>query len=401
MSCMQCDSVLSMQHPAPSDAASAGGSQLTVLRESVWRSPFLYVVAVLVLGCLLLMSRPALAMDFYRASAPVADQTAKERSRAAAQGLREVLVRISGSRDVVHASGVGQALSRASSYMDQFQYSRKRDEWGGAQEYLEMTFAPSVIEKLLRQAGVPFWPVNRPAALVWVVVDDPESGKQLVNDREDPVIQAVVQAAESRGVPLTFPLLDLDDQLALSAEDVWAMDEDAVLNASERYDADTVLVGRYTQTSTGQWWSTWQFFHRGQGQMYDARVDTAEEVGRVAIDPLADHLAGLYAVVSGGEGRSEVLMQVDGVSDFAGYRGVLSYLNGLAVLGGAELLMVNDELLTVRAGLDGTLEQFRNVLSLDGKLQTSVDQVSSSAPWISVAEGTPANPLRLRWAAGH
>lgn len=359
-----------------------------------------YLFPGLVLLCFLLVSQPLIALDFYHARVPVADQTAKERSRAAAKGLREVLIRISGSRDVAQASGVGQALSDATSYMDQFQYARERDEWGGVQEYLEMTFAPSVIEQLLRRAQVPFWPVNRPSALVWLVVDDAESGKQLINDRQSPVVQAVVQAAESRGVPLAFPLLDLEDQLALSAEDVWTMNEDAVLNASERYGTDTVLVGRYTQTSSGLWWSTWQFFHRGQGHMYDVRAEVPEEMAQQAIDPLADYLAGLYAVTSSAEGRAEVMMQIDGVRDFAGYRGALSYLQNLAVLSGTELLVVNGELLTVRAGLGGTLEQFRNALSLDGKLHTVATQVSPSAPWISVAEGTPANPLRLRWVAG-
>lgn len=342
----------------------------------------------------------ALAVDFYHARIPVADQTASERSRAAAKGLREVLIRLSGSQDVVQAQGVGQALSNASSYMDQFQYAHERDEWGGTKEFLDMTFAPAVIERLLRQAGMPFWPINRPKTLVWLVEDQVGEGKVLINDRQAPVAQSVLHAAELRGLPLVLPLLDMEDQLAMPAEEVWAMNEEAILNASERYGVDTVLVGRFTQTSAGQWWSTWQYFHRGSGEVLDVRADTPEELGRQAIDPLADYLARLYAIVPRSEGSAELVLQIDAVEDFADYRGVLTYLQEHAALAQAELIMINDQMLTVRAALSGTMEQFRNAIALDGKLHLEVTQVAPSAPWIAVSEGTSANPMRLRWTVG-
>lgn len=337
------------------------------------------------------------ALDFYHASVLVKNQSAAERARAAGEGLRQVLVRVSGSLDAEQSPAILNSLSKAASYVDQYQYELERDEWGDKVEHLSMSFSPPVIERLLKQASLPFWPINRPKVLVWLVEDHIDDGKLLINDPTTAMLQGVVTAAEQRGIPLMFPLLDLDDQLAISADSVWGLDEEVILAASERYRVDTVLVGRYTQTSTGQWWATWQFFHRGDNRVYDMRSESVDEIGRQAIGPVADYLASLYAIVPNAETAPQLVMQVSSVKDFGSFKGLLNYLQGLAVVTSFNLISTFDDSVLLALQLNGGLDRLNNAISLDAKIREEVSQATPLSPWIALPRGSIDHPLRYQW----
>src|SRR5690606_29678595 len=128
-----------------------------------------------------------------------------------------------------------------------------------------------------------------------------------------------------------------------SAEQVWNLNEEAVLAASERYSADTVLIGRYSRTSVGQWWTTWQFFHRGDGRNFELRGEDGILVGRQALAPLADYLAGLYALKANLEATAQLFVQVSPVNSFGTYRKTLDYLHKLPVITSFNLMAVTEE----------------------------------------------------------
>lgn len=355
------------------------------------------------LALLLLVCAAPIAVasnDLYSAAVVVSSQSSSERARAASEGLRTVLVRVSGVVDLNVEGDVAAALKNANQYIDQFHYKHVTDEYGHRVEQLVMSFTPLVIERLLRQANLPYWPTNRPPVLVWLVKDDAVDGKKLVNERSDELVKGMFRGAAERGLQLKWPLLDLEDQLAISAEDVWTFEHEAILQASERYRADTILVGRYTQTSQGQWWTSWQFFHRGDNQFYDLRLDDGMAAGAQALGPAADYLASRYSVVGDfgtKEGDPQMILQITDVNDFAAFRGALEYLRKVAVITSSQLLGVSGRSLLVEVELNGDTEQFKNALSLDNKLRPEPVQTAPGAPWIAVPSGTATDPLRLQW----
>ncbi len=336
-------------------------------------------------------------VNFYSASVPVVSQSVRERERAAAEGLREVLTRVSGTVELDRFPQAAEALAAAASHIEQFQYEQVRKPGTPPAEHLVMTFSATAIERILRTAGLPYWPIQRPDTLVWLVEEDAAEGKRLVNDRNSPVLQGLIETARQRGLPLALPLLDLDDQLAINAELVWNLDEQPILSASERYGADTVLVGRFSESAMGTWSTTWQFFHRGSGGNYDLRGEDAFSLGRQALAPVADFLAGLYALRSRPEGAERLVVQVAPVDSFGAYRKALDYLQKLAVVTSLNLLAVTDQSLLLSLQLNGTLEQLENTLALDAKLRPELRQASLGAPGLSSARGTSAEPLRLEW----
>jgi hypothetical protein len=364
------------------------------MTKFLWQ-PLLGLI-LLTLVTLFLPLTHAQASGFFSASVPVASQSVRERDRAAKEGLRQVLVRLSGTVELEQYPQAISALNRASTYVEQFSYEQVRGATGPAVEHLVMTFSPSAVEKLLQSASLPYWPVQRPTTLVWLVVDDITEGKLLVNDANDPVLQGLFSAGQARGLPLLLPLLDLDDQLAISAEKVWNLDQEAVLTASERYGTDTVLIGRYSRTSVGEWWTSWQFFHRGDGHNFDLRGEDGILVGQQALAPLADHLAGLYALKANREAAVQLFVQVSPADNFGTYRKTLDYLHKLPVLTSFNLLAVTEESLLFSFQLNGTFDQLKNTLALDAKLRPQ-QSGSPDAPWLAVPGGSADQPWRLEW----
>lgn len=347
---------------------------------------------------LFMLATPLAAANesMYRAAVPVKSQSSGERTRAAAEGLRQVLVRVSGVVDLQSAGDVSGILSDASRYIDQFHYKRATDEYGDQVEQLVMSFSPTVVERLLRQAGLPLWPTNRPQVLVWLVEDHAEHGRRLINEGESEVVRGLRKGAALRGLNLKWPLLDLDDQLAINAEDAWTFEQGAVLEASERYRVDAILVGRYTQTSQGEWWTSWQFFHRGESRSFEWRLEDGIAAGAQAIDVVADELASRYSVASGAEGAPRMLVQISSVDDFGEYRGAIEYLRQVAVVSSLELLEVSGSTLLVAVSLEGDVQQLQNAISLDQKLRPVSDAVSAVSTALPQGPGAVAE-LRLEW----
>ncbi len=360
---------------------------------NVWRT---LAIALLCLS----VSFPAAALDYYRAKVPVKSQSETDRARSTALGLKDVLVRLSGSTEVVQSPQIRSALQKPLAYLEQFQYEQARDEMGTMREYLVMTFNPSVIENLLRDAQQPFWPVNRPEVLVWLVENSRDGGKTFVNDGAAPVVRSIASAAKARGVPVRFPLLDLEDQMSLTPEQLWSFDEEALLRAAERYKSDTLLVGRYAETSVGEWLVTWQYFHRGEWRNYETRDSDVQAIGYGAINPLADYLAGLYAVAPGSQEEGFTTTQVRGVDSFMDYRKMLDYLDGLAVVNGFQLVSIADDVILMNVQITGDLDQFQNVLSLDRKMRFEAGQADARGPGLNILQRRNDQPLDLRWIGG-
>ena len=97
------------------------------------------------------------------------------------------------------------------------------------------------------------WRSERPSVIAWLVADDGTGRRILASDSEHPVIDGLKDRAWDRGVPLQLPLLDLADQLLVEPAAVWGRLSQALVPASERYEAAIILIGRLQLQSDGLW----------------------------------------------------------------------------------------------------------------------------------------------------
>lgn len=339
-------------------------------------------------------------VDLYTAEVLVTSQSGAERERAAREGLADLVVRVTGDPQAREHPQVQEALTRAEDFISEFNYvstgeAVEVDGESRPASRLVMKFSSVELERLLRAASLSFWPANRPGVLVWMVARD-QGELSRVSDAERR--EQLRARARVRGLPIVLPLDDLEDRLALPARQIWELDEQAIRNASRRYEAEAILVGRYSETSSGQWRSDWQLYHPLGNPTFYVRADSVQALLSQAIDETANHFAGLYAIVPREEGPGAVVLQVGGVDGFGDYKAVERYLEDLAMVRRAELVTLRPGVLTLRLIAEGDRSQLLGTLERDRRLVPSrqSDRISLSNNRFE-PEGTLANPLGYTW----
>jgi hypothetical protein len=116
-----------------------------------WLRLLWLVVGVMLPGAV----RAEIAPDLYAVSVPVAGQTAADLQRAAALGLREVAVRISGRSEAENSAALNAAAATADRYLAQYRYERNSADTAAATPWLaQLRFNPASVNELLRGAGL-------------------------------------------------------------------------------------------------------------------------------------------------------------------------------------------------------------------------------------------------------
>jgi hypothetical protein len=351
------------------------------------------------LSLLLMWAVPAVAAvvgDLYQARVPVAEQSPAELRRAARGGLAEVLVRVSGRTDAARHPELAGALGNAERYVEQYRYDSEPsapEPGADAQAPAEsqsvlLRFAPSQIEGMLRQAGLPVWGANRPTLLVWLAYDDGTS-RALVNEESQPaLVQALREQARRRGLLLSFPLLDLDDMAAVTADLVWQMDLLKLQDASTRYRADGLMVGRVAALPGGRWLGSWRLVAGEQRVSVDGEGASLTAYLLPGIDRIADTLSALYASANDGSAPGTVRLQLSGVGSFADYSRVLAYLGRLSQVKSVMPVEVAEGEMTLQLEINGGVAQLQRALALENRLQPA-----AADPALPVSSGL----LRYRW----
>lgn len=334
----------------------------------------------------------------------VPNQSAEARDVAAASALGQVLVRMSGSRGVLGVPVIQELMRRPQAYLESFHYEASQEliEYQGQPvqaSSLVLQFSGAALEKALRDAQQPVWPGNRPSTLVWLV-EKTGAGPQVMNPAEEELLNLDLNyAATNVGLPLALPLLDLQDQMAASADDLWRLDQDVVRAASRRYAVDAVLVGRYSQTSSGRWMASWLFEHKGKQKLFDVEGNSQREMIEAGLQYVAEHLAGLYGVVASDMPANALVARVEGIRSFGDYVQLLDYLNQLAIVGHVGLLSLVGDEITVSLFVEGDDKVLMDTLALDRKLSHVEDLSTQDSPPL-YRIGSINHPLRFEWLAG-
>ena len=169
--------------------------------------------------------------------------------------------------------------------------------------------------------------------------------RQIVGTASDtPLVAGLNQGARDRGLPLTLPLLDLEDQLAVDPAAVWGRLSQVIDPASRRYGADVLLLGRISPSAVDMpsaegvlpvdgalagrgWESDWEFWVDGVVVPFTTSGDDLIAHGREAVDVLANELA-VRRVVHGRQ-AGQLRLVVSGIRSPGEYGALLNYLKSL------------------------------------------------------------------------
>lgn len=346
------------------------------------------------LGALLLVklvAAPALAArveGLYNAQLLVAEQSIRVDPALASQALEQVVVKVTGRRDLLASPRLRQQMADPLRLIQQFSYQSTTRPMATADgrevlaQRLNIDFNPQLIDRMLADAGIRPLGATRPGVLVWII-EERQGGREYLGRSEDPVFDAMLTRARERGLPIFRPLMDLEDEQALPVGDAWGFFGDSILRASQRYQADSVLVGRVYRD--GGWKSEWLLLRGGDSFSFVGQGDSLSAHLASAVDLTADQLFADF-VAPVGLTESGVTLRVEGVRGLDDYFRVVDYLRDQAAVLRVNIRGVAGEVLTLNLEIDGSLSQLQAVIGLNNRFQPGLE-----AP---AAEGAVLN---YRW----
>lgn len=356
-----------------------------MLKNMRGRLSALIAVLMLALG----WTQPASAVQvdgLFESERVVADQTAEQRQQAVTEGLSDVLVRVSGHSKVLENEQVQELLSNAQAYLAQFSYHANTTAEGEARPgfKLKMRFESSGIVQVLSQAQQAVWGSNRPNVLTWLAIEG-SRGRFVMNNENNPLLTEVLQAeARRRGVPVTLPLMDLEDERLVSVGEIWGQFSDRISAASVRYAPDAIYSGRFYRSGSG-WRAYWLLQIGSQRQAVELQADQLRELFARSMDALAEALAEKYAVVVSPANSGAYAFKVVGLNAVADYSQLNHYLSSLQIVDRVEVSRVDDAAVAYRVALKGDAQQFLSVLALDSYLvqseETGFESIEPSFFW--------------------
>jgi len=344
------------------------------------RTKFQAIVACL-LWMLVSLAGAAVSQQLFESEVIVRSQAPAERAEAMKSALEEVLVRVAGQNSVLETEPARALLQKPSRLVQQYRYFTVPDSEPPVLK-LWVRFDGDAIRQSLQQQGLAYWGAERPDTLVWLAVED--RGKRYVvsADDESDVHQQIVQVARQRGVPILFPLMDLEDQSQARFSDIWGGFFEHVLTASARYNPQAVLIGRLNRSTSGGWSARWYMDVAGKTVSWSDSRQQLAALLQQGMDDTADHLASRFAVASISGSANVVSISVDGVYSLAAYARINEYLESLATVIALQVEQVSGS-------------QVQYSLQLNGGLQDLTRTVSIGTVLEPVAGGVPGN-FRLR-----
>jgi len=289
-------------------------------------------ILLFLLLCLLALPLHAAVVEgLYEAEVPVDNQGKKARDDGLRTGLGEVFAKVSGKPGIGETTpGLAEFMSNPESLLQQYLYRKMPDSQkaSGKSQLLWVRFDERAINNALRKNNIVVWGKTRPATLVWLAVED-GNRRYLVGGEALPDLQDIIQANAKRyGVAIVMPLMDLEDQAALRFADVWGNFQEAIFKASERYQADAILVGRLSVTGGNDWSARWNIYQSGKQTDWGSQSIAVEDVLSSGIIGSMEILAQNFSQAIPGEGGS-VNLVVQDVNSLQGYTRVAKYLQSL------------------------------------------------------------------------
>lgn len=363
------------------------------------------VCRLLALWLLVILSGVALGEDvpdLYAGETPVVGQGAEERTAAIRDAFAKVLVKVSGDRSLPGKSAMAKELSKATSYVQQYRY-RALDTGQVVQSEQQLVpdrllwvqFDEVAVNRLLRNKGVPVWGGARPATLVWLGVEVGGQRSLFQAEMEPDLRQGMDEIARARGLPILFPLMDLEDRASLQVSDVWGAFEQAIRRASDRYLPDVILVGRLRKLGGDDWLADWTLYQPDTVKNWQSRGKSRQGVAAEGLQQMVDNLAARFAPQTVAQGDSNLRIRVSGLHHLADYMLVKDYLTSLDTIQSLDLLAASPNEVSFLVRVQGGRETLERGIMLSRVLE-AVGAPDGTLPDTVSAEEFDAETLNYR-----
>ncbi|MCK5894885.1 MAG: DUF2066 domain-containing protein [Endozoicomonadaceae bacterium] len=310
--------------------------------------------------------------DLYQAQVMVIDKGKKSRTQAFSQALSLVVIKLTGKADAPTMKGMRAAIESPDAFVSRYDYYQQST--GASRDHQQAGFSMGVtfdrvaLNKLLNHNQLPLWGKNRPDTLVWIA-SEMNSERQMLEEGDlSGVVQALKTASGQRGVPLLYPLLDMEDSLSLPLAELWGLFPAPIVKASRRYATEPILAMRIYSLASGNVSARIMFIFRGEvfyENISDINVDV---LAGLSLSLVAHRLAAFYSVLSNASSEHTLRLQVNAVDDVHDYADLLRHIESLTAIRTVMPVSVKGDSLVLDLVIEGSQEQVEAEITLNRHL---------------------------------
>ncbi|MBN1378500.1 MAG: DUF2066 domain-containing protein [Gammaproteobacteria bacterium] len=323
------------------------------------------------------VAAPSIGTDIYSADVELADGTSTARQDAFKQALAKVLIKLSGTREILEEPASGKIIEDAPRYVQSYRKNKASESTfpdlssnPAGNTILHVDFDGPALERALVAVGLPVWSGTRPSTLVWLAVEDSQRRYILAENSKSVVLPILQQAAAERGLPIIIPLMDQTDRQQVEYIDIRGGFGSRLQQATERYNVPIILVGALQSSGSSGWTVKWTVMCESISSSWVESNLPLAQVMRSGIDGLADILSSRYAFVSTPGGQlSEYVLAVDQVTTLQHYAIVLSILQKLVFVESVTSIRAKGSQVYYRVSMHGQLQELARALALAKQLQ--------------------------------
>jgi len=344
------------------------------------RRPLIFTIFVFIVLLFSLQPAHAVKVDkLYEAFAPVSSRAAQQRPAALREILRRIVVKVSGQN--VLPSGFASS-TQIEALPEQFGYeSRKVPGHAGLHLWARLNAAG--MNRLIRDAGLPIWPVERPATLLWLAIQD-KTEEVLGEDSEHEVMAGINVLAGQRGIPVIYPIMDLTESSKVDYGKVALLDAALLSAVSEKYASQYQLIGHIQRVSKKRWRARWRIVGGSVAEnsansqpVIVTPTGPLSDVLAAAINPLASRIARQFSSFSRQGSAQYIDITLDDVNGAEDYVRSLKYLESLSPVSKVDVLSVDGKKINFRLHTRVDMASLLQVISLGRVLyaRDAIDQL--------------------------
>lgn len=262
-----------------------------------------FVLLAFALGAPFSASASSFGERLYQVEVPVSDRSEGAREEATREGGKRVLTRITGYRDPADREELEELIDGLERWVDSYQYVTREDN-DEEELKLRVEFDDEALDRAVQAAEAPLWGRERPRTLVWLALRDGNEREILTEEDALERVPELLDAAKDRGIPLIFPIMDLEDRGAVGFADIWGGFDEEVLEASARYGANAILIGRIDQGSD-RTRARWTLYEPDGDNRWQSEAEDRAEALAAGVDETADRFANRFAVIGGGDAEED------------------------------------------------------------------------------------------------
>lgn len=312
------------------------------------------------------------------AQAPVADCQSSTISQAVPQALSDVLVRMSGNASVMSLAAIQNQTRDAYRFVSSYQCVANQD--GADQPWLaQIHFDGRALKKLLQANGQSLWSADKhPQTLLWLSVPEADHSGVLAASDDSSLSKALVDSAKTRGLPILFPEMDLQDQASIPSDAAACPSDVALQVETARYGVKNALaVAVVSDDNNNSLIANWKLWSNGVSSTWQSQGTDLQKILQAGLDAAVDRMAGRTATLQDSALQATVLLYVTGVNNLTDYSAVLAQLKKLDLVSDVKVADMSQNSLLLQVAVAGDTAALQQ--ALNGLSQFSAQTTTANA----------------------